>query len=93
MEKPENVFIKQWFNNWTLPDREYYAQELYDDYKAKRGNQYVVSLIHFGKMLRKLSAAGKLAVRSKGGKALYYNPLYAGNDDEEDELNTNSGKI
>jgi hypothetical protein len=87
MEKTENIFMKQWFINWDLPDREYYAQELYDDYKAKKSNGYAVSLIHFGKLLRKLAASGKITMRTKGGKALYYNPIYAGNDDEEEIKN------
>ena len=77
--------MRHWFNNWDLPDREYYAQELYDDYKVKKANGHVVSLIYFGKLLRQLAASGKLSVRTKGGKALYYNPMYAGNDDDDDE--------
>lgn len=80
MEKPENMFIKHWFNSWDLPDKEYHAQELYDNYKLKKGNGYVVTLVHFGKMLRKLAAAGRLNVRSLGGKALYYNPLHKEDD-------------
>lgn len=80
MDKPENVFLKHWFNAWDLPDKEYHAAELYEDYKLKKGNGYVITLIHFGKLLRLLVASGQLSVRSLGGKSLYYNALHKEDD-------------
>jgi len=72
----ENTHITNWFNNWDLTDREYTATDLYNDYKAKKGNGFCVSLIHFSKLLALLARQSKLLTRSKNGKTLYYNPVH-----------------
>jgi len=62
--------ITDWFNNWSLPQKEYTATELYNDYKVS--TDHPITIYHFGRLLSNIRKHGYLIYRIKNGKRIYY---------------------